>query len=87
MRIVLEGNTVTYRGRVEGGVVVLEQGAAIPDGTLVLVEPAPESAPTNLAPEDPLFRMGDLAEDTGVTDLATNIDTYLYGHPRPGNGQ
>lgn len=31
---------------------------------------------------DPLFRITDLAMETGIPDLATNIDHYLYGHPK-----
>jgi len=31
---------------------------------------------------DDLFKMADLAVDTGIPDLATNIDHYLYGHPK-----
>ncbi len=32
--------------------------------------------------KEPLFSMADLAVETGVADLATNIDHYLYGHPK-----
>jgi hypothetical protein len=31
--------------------------------------------------EDPLLRMTSLAVETGIRDLATNVDHYLYGHP------
>lgn len=31
---------------------------------------------------DPLLQMVELATDTGIPDLATNVDHYLYGHPR-----
>ncbi|HEY4597386.1 MAG TPA: hypothetical protein VIJ02_13380 [Thermoanaerobaculia bacterium] len=31
---------------------------------------------------DPLLQMPDLAVETGIPDLATNIDFYLYGHPK-----
>jgi hypothetical protein len=31
---------------------------------------------------DPLLLMLDLAVETGIPDLATNIDFYLYGHPK-----
>ena len=67
---------MTYHGRIEGGVVVLESGAELPNGTRVRVEVEVEE---NL---DPLFLMGDLAVDTGIEDLATNVDHYLYGHPK-----
>jgi hypothetical protein len=68
-------------------VIVLEGGAEIPEGTLVLVEPAPVGAEAGPASEDPLFRMGDLAAETGVPDLATNIDYHLYGHPKTSDGR
>ena len=29
--------------------------------------------------------MGDYAIDTGIPDLATNVDHYLYGHPKVGD--
>jgi hypothetical protein len=31
--------------------------------------------------------MMDLAVETGVPDLATNVDHYLYGHPKAGNAK
>ena len=72
---------MTYRGRVQGGVVVLAPDAQIPDGTLVNVETVPISA-TLGEPDDPMFRIGELAVDCGIADLSTNIDHYLYGHPK-----
>jgi hypothetical protein len=33
-----------------------------------------------------LFRMGELAVETGISDLATNADHYLYGHPKASHG-
>lgn len=35
--------------------------------------------------DDPMLRMLDLAVDTGIPDLSTNIDHYLYGHPKAGH--
>ena len=32
--------------------------------------------------KDPAETIADLAIDTGVSDLATNIDYYLYGLPK-----
>lgn len=71
---------MTYRGMVLKGVVVLEGNVRLPEGNSVFVETAPQSsvAPT----EDKLFEMSDLVVDTGIPDLATNIDHYLYGHPK-----
>ena len=30
----------------------------------------------------PIYRLHEYAEDLGVTDLAQNIDHYLYGHEK-----
>lgn len=32
--------------------------------------------------EDPAYDLADIAMDTGITDLAENIDHYLYGLPK-----
>lgn len=40
---------------------------------------------TKKAGSDPLFRITDLAAETGISGLATNIDHYLYGHPKTGD--
>ncbi len=37
--------------------------------------------------DNPLLKMLDLAVDTGIPDLATNIDHYLYGHPKVDDGR
>jgi hypothetical protein len=83
---------MSYRGTVKNGVVVLEPGASLPEGTSVRVEaePAlkPRAATAMPAPEDdPLFDMSKYAVDTGIPDLAVNADHYLYGHPKVTDGQ
>jgi hypothetical protein len=70
---------MTYRGKVKGGAIVLEPGVELPEGVEVSVRVA---AATSSDAVDPLFGMSDLAVDTGISDLATNVDHYLYGHPR-----
>ncbi|HEX4606818.1 MAG TPA: hypothetical protein VH092_01310 [Urbifossiella sp.] len=45
----MSGIAVVLRGRVANGVVVLEPGAALPDGTEVTVTPAPAVTPTGPA--------------------------------------
>jgi hypothetical protein len=72
---------MTYRGKIKGGTVVLEDATALPDGMLVSVEPLTQSG---LTPEEPdaLGQMADLAVVTGIPDLASNADHYLYGHPK-----
>jgi predicted DNA-binding antitoxin AbrB/MazE fold protein len=32
--------------------------------------------------EDPAYNLAEIAEETGISDLATNIDHYLYGLPK-----
>jgi hypothetical protein len=62
----------------------LEPGARLADGTIVCVEPvspAPDAA-GDIEDLDPLFRMGELAVETGIADLAAEADHYLYGHPK-----
>ncbi len=73
---------MTYEGTVQGGVVVLEPGAQLADGTLVRVEPMAKVAATMTPKIRDISRICELAGDTGVPDLATNIDHYLYGHPK-----
>lgn len=75
---------IGYKGTVRNGVVVLEPGANLPEGTVVRVEaeaPAQDFDPGL----DPVWRMPEPAVDTGLPDLAVNIDRYLYGHPEVTN--
>ena len=71
---------MTYRGKVLGGVIVPEEGAQLPEGSEVRIEI--EVRPQAPAEPDALFSMAELAVETGVPDLATNVDHYLYGHPK-----
>ena len=76
---------MVYQGTVQNGVVVFENGVQLPEGTRVRVELIKEERPQEKqSPKDDIdivFRMGDYAIDTGIPDLATNVDHYLYGHP------
>ncbi|HWM89879.1 MAG TPA: hypothetical protein VN493_03860 [Thermoanaerobaculia bacterium] len=74
---------MVYRGKVKDNVVILEPGARLPEGAIVRIELEPSGAPE--AQPNSLLRMVDLAVDTGIPDLATNIDHYLYGHPKAGD--
>lgn len=78
-----EDRIMTFRGRVAGGAIVLEPGVDLPEGTVVRVEV--ETAAAAPGEYDELSRMIDLAGETGVADLATNIDHYLYGSPKVEN--
>ena len=61
---------------------MLEPGVQLANGTLVRVEPILMDEATKGVQRGDIFRMGDLAVDTGIPDLATNADHYLYGHPK-----
>ena len=70
---------MTYRGRVENGVVVLEQPGALPEGTEVRVEPISERERRTLA--DRLANVIGAATDL-PEDMAENHDHYLHGAPK-----
>jgi hypothetical protein len=76
-----------YQGTVQNGLVVIENGVQLPEGSPVRVEIKTQVELETDSEIDPIFQMGDLAVDLGVPDLATNIDHYLYGHPKVVDGQ
>ncbi len=71
---------MTYQGRVNHGVVVLENDIELPEGTVVKIETVDPQTPETA--DDRLYRLGELAVPTGITDLALNIDHYLYGYQK-----
>ena len=76
------------RGTVENGVVVLENDTTLPEGTRVCIKPLGNDENVGRAEEDePVFRISDLAVDTGLADLASHVDRYLYGHPKADDGK
>jgi hypothetical protein len=80
---------MVYQGTVQNGVVVLPNGVNLPEGSPVRVELIEKATSgTARSPKDDiLFRMQEYAVDTGIPDLATNIDHYLYGHPKVDDGK
>lgn len=68
-----------YNGEIRNGVIVLDPTDSLPEGSKVRVEVLP--APSAMSDDD-LLGMLEFAGDAGVTDLATNIDHHLYGHPK-----
>jgi hypothetical protein len=76
---------MVYRGRIDHGVVVLEDDASLPEGTVVDIVPVGSNASADA--EERLYRLADLATPSGIPDLAVNIDHYLYGHPRVDDAQ
>jgi len=71
-----------YRGTVKGNVAMLEPGTELPDGTPVHIQTEEPGGNASLPGEFDPFRMGEGAVQTGISDLATNADYYLYGHPK-----
>ena len=80
---------MVYQGTVHNGVIVLPAGVELPEGASVNIELLNRSSSQQpLAPEDDaLLRMSELAIDTGIPDLAVNIDHYHYGHPKVTDGK
>lgn len=73
---------MTYRGRVKDGAIVLDSGSQLPEGSIVRIELESGEPSTSKPVSDPLLRITGLAAETGISDLATNIDHYLYRHPK-----
>jgi hypothetical protein len=75
---------MVYLGKIQNGVVVVENGVQLPEGAPVRIELLndKDSVAQSSPKDDILFRMGEYAVDTGIPDLAVNIDHYLYGHPK-----
>jgi hypothetical protein len=74
------------RGRVQNGVVVLEAGGALSEGTEVAVEPLRQTGKKNEAGKRPTVGRA-LASLAGKAkglprDASRNIDHYLYGHAK-----
>ncbi len=75
------------RGKVSGGVVVLEDSNALPDGTVVRVEPVEDKAAALKAPEGEQSLSEMLLSHSGKAkglpeDMALNHDHYLHGLPK-----
>jgi hypothetical protein len=77
---------MSYNGIVQNGVIVLEPGVKLREGTTVRVETVAQPIDPD-ADLDPAYKIGELAVDCGVPDLAVNLDHYLYGHPKVTNGE
>lgn len=75
---------MTYRGRVKDGVVVLQEGVTLAEGTEVQVGVV--QAPTELPAEGPSL-LDRLSRVVGKAkglpkDAAQNVEHYLYGMPK-----
>ena len=71
---------MTLEGVVQNGMIVLQQGATLPEGTRVKIVPEPESAPPRTA-KDVLMQFAGCMTDL-PSDLARNHDHYLHGTPK-----
>ncbi|MBX9792073.1 MAG: hypothetical protein K2Y37_24380 [Pirellulales bacterium] len=81
-----------YRGRVSKGIVVLEDAAGLPDGTEVVVRPAPAKKveknghgksvgrAKNKAVSPALLKLAGTVKDLPA-DASRTIDEFLYGQP------
>lgn len=78
-------------GTVRGGVVVFDPGAAIEDGTAVVVRPAVDARPADPAVEKEPALGQWLLQFAGAVeglppDMARNHDHYIHGTPRKPSG-
>ncbi len=64
---------------VEEGIIKLPKDNPWPPGTVVRIEPVEEPAPMLF---ETLKDFDGMAEDL-PPDLASNLDHYVHGHPRP----
>lgn len=66
---------MTYLGTVRNGKIELEPGADLPDGTPVRVELLADD-------KNPAIGLANEAVDSGIEDLATQHNHYIYGTPK-----
>lgn len=75
-------------GKVFNGVIILENGGTLPDGTIVRVEPLADLKPAESVNQVSQLRemllrhAGAIADPELPADLADNYDHYLYGTPK-----
>ncbi len=70
---------MTYQGKIKGGVVVLEPGAHLAEGTDVVVEPVHAAEDLDRLRKGLLEIAGTVE---GPPDLARNHDHYIHGTPK-----
>ena len=83
------GVIMTYQGTVQNGMVVLQDGETLPDGTLVTVVPVPPSQEAGGTYGGTIWqKLTDLGRQVESepcdlpSDLAANHDYYLHGLPK-----
>ena len=70
---------MTFRGEIKNGVVVLEEGAPLPDGTIVRVEPVGATSDVTVAQR--WERVIGMVKGLPL-DLAEHHDRHLHGQPK-----
>ena len=81
---------MTYQGTVQNGIVVLQGGPSLPDGTVVTVVPVRQEVrePNSNDTRTIWQKLSDLGRQVELepcdlpTDLAQNHDHYLHGQPK-----
>jgi len=78
---------MTLQGRIKSGVVVLEKGFALPEGTRVTVRPVKATAAKKSSRTSKSQGRRKLLRHAGKAtslpaDAARNLDHYLYGHAK-----
>jgi len=72
---------MTYRGRVKNGVIVLDDSAALPDGTEVQIEAVNGEDKDGPTLAERLQDVIGIAEGL-PSDMARNHDHYIHGAPK-----
>lgn len=81
---------MTYFGTVQNGLVMLQNGASLPDGTIVTVVPVPGTNQEAAGSDTRTIwqKLADLGRQVESepcdlpSDLAANHDHYLHGLPK-----
>jgi hypothetical protein len=81
---------MTYKGKVENGVILVEEGVRLPEGAEVQIELADGVQPPNDVSDEPTIgqKLAALARKYESLpcdlpeDLAINHDHYLHGMPK-----
>jgi hypothetical protein len=76
----MENDSMTYRGRVKNGVIVLQPPAALPEGAEVDVSPAQPAG--NIPPLNERLKDVIGIVEGLPADMAENHDHYIHGAPK-----
>jgi len=72
---------MSYTGKVHNGVVVLDNGADLAEGTVVRVEPVQPAAEERGHGHRALMKLAGVIKDK-PSDWARNHDHYIHGLPK-----